>query len=193
MEGYIGEIRMFAGSWAPRNWMICNGQLLAISQYTALFSIIGTNYGGDGRTTFGVPDLQGRVAVGNGAGSGLTPKYMGEKSGAETTTLAVSNLPAHNHTAAVTQSSISLKAANGDATNNNPQGRSLANSLFGRDTVFTYSEEAPTVAMHSDSAILANVTIDVGNTGQNTPVNNMQPYQVVQYIICLDGIFPSRN
>src|SRR3954471_16909667 len=102
MDGTIGEIRLFAGNFAPRNWAFCNGQLMPIAQNTALFSILGTTFGGNGQTTFGLPDFRGRVSVGTGQGTGLTNHDLGEQSGTENVTLSTAQMPAHTHTIAVT-------------------------------------------------------------------------------------------
>ena len=174
MEGTIGEIRMFAGNFAPRNWAFCAGQLLSISQNTALFSILGTTYGGNGQTTFALPDLRGRVPVGTGTGPGLPSVNLGEVSGTPTVTLLVSNLPAHNHP---------LNAVTEAGSSATPTGNLLAN------TGALDKEYAP-AAGNTATAMGATA---IGNTGSSTPINNMQPYLGMNYIICLFGIFPSRN
>ena len=171
-EPYIGEIRMFAGDYAPRGWAKCEGQLLAISQYNALFSILGTRYGGDGRTTLALPDLRGRVAIGSGSGPGLTPRSLSQRSGSETNMLTVANLPAHNH-------SINAVTADGNASipgGNLPAGTKLLDK--------EYSDAVGTTTM--------NATM-VSSTGGGQAVNNMQPYLTVTYIIALQGLYPSRN
>ena len=114
MEGTIGEIRMFAGNFAPRSWAFCNSQILSIAQNTALFSILGTTYGGNGQTTFGLPDLRGRVPIGTGQGPGLPNVSLGEMSGTPTTTLLATNMPAHTHTVAAS-GSMACKTGAGDA------------------------------------------------------------------------------
>ncbi len=172
MEPMIGEIRIFAGNFAPRSWAFCEGQLLSIAQNQALFSILGTTYGGDGRTTFGLPDLRGRVAIGPGNGPGLPDYRLGAKGGAPTNTLNVSQLPSHNHPTAV-------QVNTGQAGESNPQNQFLGAASN------TYSETA------TANAALGGVTS--GNSGGNQSVNNMQPYLAVYYIIALQGIFPSRN
>ncbi|MGB2129405.1 MAG: phage tail protein [Flavicella sp.] len=171
-DAFIGEIKMFAGNFAPRNWAFCNGQLLPISQNTALFSLLGTTYGGDGRTTFALPDLRGRVAVHAGSGPGLSSKSLGQKGGQETVLLMESNLPSHNH---------SIKAVAADGNTSNPEGALLAGTkiLDGE-----YSKSTSDITMSSDM---------VGVTGGNQPIQNTQPFSVVNYVICLQGIYPSRN
>ena len=171
-EPFIGEIRMFAGNFAPRGWAKCEGQLLAINQYNALFSILGTTYGGDGRTTFALPDLRGRVAIGSGTGPGLTPRSLSQRSGSETNMLTVANLPAHNH---------SINAVTADGNTSVPGGNLPAGTkLLDKE----YSDATATTTM--------NATM-VSSTGGGQAVNNMQPYLTVTYIIALQGLYPSRN
>ncbi|MEP2936888.1 MAG: tail fiber protein [Gilvibacter sp.] len=184
MDPFIGEIIMFGGNFAPRGWALCNGQLLPISQNTALFSILGTTYGGDGRTTFGLPDLRGRVPVSSGHGPGLSNYSLGEKGGTETNTLTQNQLPSHSHTGVLKVSSAN--ATQGAAT----QGSSIAapGTLSGR--TFTPSEgfnaAAPDITMNGAS-------VSTNPTGGGQSVNNIQPFQVVNYIIALQGVFPSRS
>ncbi|MFD2563995.1 MULTISPECIES: phage tail protein [Aquimarina] len=184
MEGTIGEIRMFAGNFAPRTWAFCDGQLLAINSNQALFSILGTTYGGDGRTTFGLPDLRGRVPISPGNGPGLTPRNLGQRSGTETNVLTTNQLPAHSHTGSVKVSSAnateSTPTANGSvATPGTGSGRSFSPTLG-------FNAATPDVTLNSQS-------VQTTNTGGNQSVNNMQPWLGIYYIICLQGIFPSRN
>lgn len=175
MEGTIGEIRMFAGNFAPRNWAFCSGQILAISQNTALFSILGTTYGGNGQTTFALPNLCGRVAVGTGQGPGLPSVDLGEMAGEWTHTLISTEMPAHTHTATAGGATASTTATPGATVVPGPAslGAGVSNS-FG-----------------TPNASLAPPTI--GIAGGSQPHNNMQPYLGMNYIICLYGIFPSRN
>lgn len=178
MEGYIGQIIMFGGNFAPRNWAFCAGQLLPIAQYTAVFSILGTTYGGDGRTTFGLPDLRGRVPIGQGTGPGLSANALGQKSGAENTTLSVANMPTHNH-------GVALQAETAAGTTANPSNALLAIST-NQDRIYSPPDPADQIPMHPDSIAQQNV-------GNGQSFSNMQPYLVVNYVICLQGIFPSRN
>lgn len=180
MEGTIAEIRMFAGTFAPRNWAFCAGQLLSIAQNTALFSILGTTYGGNGQTTFALPDFRGRVAVGTGQGPGLSNITLGEVAGTSTVTLTTQQMPQHNHT-------ISGNAG-GLATNANPTGNSLGIAVVasGSAPVNAYTNNAPNPANALNAATC-------GMAGGNQPHDNMQPYLGMNYIICLFGIFPSRN
>lgn len=170
MEPFIGQIIMFGGNFAPRGWALCDGQLLAISSHSALFSILGTTYGGDGVSTFGLPDLRGRVAVHAGTGPGLTPRPLGQKSGAETVTLTTNQIPSHNH---------SLEGSRGTADSNNP-----TNNYLGVPSSPIYENNPPNVTMGGAS---------IANTGGGQSHNNMQPFQVVNFIIALEGIYPSRN
>ena len=172
-ECFIGELRHFGGNFAPRSWALAQGQLLAISQNPALFSILGTTYGGDGRTTFGLPDLRGRVIVGAGSGPGLTTRRIGQKSGSERETLTVSQMPSHNH-------SVAPNAVSGQGNADTPTGRVPAR--VPRQAL--YSSAAPDVTMAATTS---------SNTGGSQAHNNMQPFLVMNPIICLVGIFPSRN
>lgn len=180
MEGTIGEIRMFAGNFPPRNWAFCDGQLQAINSNTALFSIIGTIYGGDGRSTFGLPDMRGRTVIGPGNGPGLPSYREGAKGGNYETQLNVTNIPSHNHSAAGT---VKAAAVPGDE-------RIPSSSLnFAGDPAGTpYSASATNTNMAAN-----NVEVSVGNTGGGQAFNNMQPYMSCYYIICLQGTFPSRS
>ena len=177
MEGTIGQIIMFGGNFAPRSWALCNGQLLAIAQNQALFSILGTTYGGDGRTTFGLPDLRGRVPMSAGNGPGLSPHNLGQKGGGETNTLSTANLPA-----------IPLKVSSANASQSAATaGASIATpgAVSGRS--FTPSQGFNT---STPDVTLNGASVQGGNS---TALNNMQPYQVVNYVICLQGVFPSRS
>ena len=163
---------MFGGDFAPRGWAKCEGQLLAISQHSALFSLLGTMYGGDGRTTFALPDLRGRVPMHYGLGPGLSTHIQGESGGTETNMLTVANLPAHNH---------SINAVTADGNTSAPGGNLPAGTkLLDKE----YSDATATTTM--------NATM-VSSTGGGQAVNNMQPYLTVTYIIALQGIYPTRN
>ncbi len=183
MEPFIAQIVMFGGNFAPRGWAFCDGQLLAISQNTALFSLIGTMYGGDGRTTFALPDLRGRVAIHPGHGPGLSDYRQGQKGGQETVTLSQVELP--NHTHQVTAQG-SIKVHEEDANSAEVGGKILANSTSGN----IYSNGAADASLAAGAIEL---NVQVGNSGGNQPHANMPPYNTVQYIIALVGIFPSRS
>jgi microcystin-dependent protein len=190
MEGTIGEIRMFAGTFAPRNWAFCAGQLMSISQNTALFSILGTTYGGNGQTTFGLPDLRSRVPVGTGQGPGLSNISLGEVSGTETVTLLTTQMPAHTHTATATVTGTCTPGCVEDnGTADSPAGARPAISPSGAKN---YSTAAVDSAMGS-SPIAATATVTIGIAGNSQPVPIRNPYLGMNYIICLFGIFPSRN
>jgi microcystin-dependent protein len=169
MDPIIATIILFGGNFAPRGWAFCDGQLLSIAQYTALFSILGTTFGGNGQTTFGLPDLRGRVPMHPGNGPGLTPRTLGEQLGTETVTLLAGNVPSHTH---------AFLAASAPSDDDVPAGLALAGGEF-------YSSTAPTVPLNS--ATIA------PNSGGSSPVQIMQPALAINYIIALEGIFPSRN
>ena len=173
-DPFIGEIRIFAGNFAPRGWAFCEGQLLPIAQNTALFSLVGTMYGGDGRTTFGLPDLKGRFALNSGNGPGLTPRSQGSRGGAETHTLNGPELPSHAH-------SVNLTACDEAGTSASPAGNMLAVSESG---FAGFDNGSTDVAMAEDAVRI---------TASGTAHENMPPYLGVNYIIALVGIFPSRN
>jgi microcystin-dependent protein len=171
-DPFIGEIRLFPFNFAPQGWAFCNGQILPISQNTALFSLLGTTYGGDGVSNFALPDLRGRLAVSSGQGPGLSPYDLGQQSGSETVTLTVNNLPQHNHT-------VSPAASEGAAATDRPGGGVMA--------------RVPTAiyASASDGTTMASTTTSM--TGSNSPISNVQPLLALNYCIALQGIFPSRN
>jgi len=201
MEPFIGQIIMFAGNFAPRDWAFCDGELLPISQNQSLYSILGTTYGGDGRTTFGLPDFRGRVPIGQGQGNGLTSRIMGEQIGIEDITLSTAQMPIHSHAAETTISGSSvtakLKASSAEGTTNVPLNNYLAKpSNIGLQSINMYDSSAD-IEMASDaieidlSAVTANTTTD--DTGGNSAHNNIQPSLVMNYIICMNGVYPPRN
>jgi len=168
MEPFIGQITMFGGTFAPRGWANCDGQLLAISSNQALFSLLGTTYGGDGRTTFALPDLRGRFPMHAGNGPGLTPRPLGQKSGTETHTILANNVP---------PVPVTLPATDQDANSDEPS----ANILAVTDD-----------NMYSTGA--ANTSLRSGTTGGSaTAINHVPPFTVIRYIIALTGTFPSRS
>ena len=188
-QPFLAEIIMFGSSFAPRGWAFCNGQLLPISGNPALFSLLGTIYGGDGRTTFGLPDLRGRVAIHPGTGPGLTRVGLGEEGGVENVTLSTAQMPAHSHdighghgVGAV----MNASSANGDVKT--PAGNVLAVAK-GKN----YSTAAPDVQMHPSAFSVvphAGNSAAAGGGGAHT---NRQPYLGINHIIALQGVFPSRN
>lgn len=170
-EPFIGQIQTFGFNFAPRGWAFCDGQLLSIAQNNPLFALLGTTYGGDGRTTFGLPDLRGRVPLHEGTGPGLSPHPLGQRAGTESATL-------HSHS----QGTGKMRATASPANSNDPTGNSLALGAL-------YSTDAPTVDMAADSV----VNPDTDNAGGGNSHDNMQPYLVLNTCIALVGIFPSRN
>ena len=168
-QPYVGEIRMFAGNFAPAGWMFCNGQLLPISENETLFQLIGTTYGGDGESTFALPNLQSRIPIHMGTGPGGVTRQLAETGGTEQETLTVQQIPVHNH---------ALLASMGTGTQNAPGGEVLASG----SSISTYRPQAPTQA-------LAPQTISA--TGGSQPHENMSPFLCVNFIISLFGIFPS--
>lgn len=183
VEPYLGELMLFGGNFCPRNWANADGQMMAISQNQALFSLYGVIYGGDGRTTFALPDLRGRYPMHVGTGTGLTSRPQGQKSGQQTVGLNVQNMAAHNHVATTTSS---LKASSADGTTNAPAGQSLAND--GNDKI--YNGSAPNVTMHA-GAIESVTTVNSKGSGQAH--DNMPPYLVLRWCVATQGTFPPRS
>ncbi len=171
-DPYVGEIRMFAGTFAPRGYALCDGQLLLIADNAALFSLLGTTFGGDGRTTFGIPDLRGRAPIHFGSGPGLTPRTIGSAGGAEQVAVTTPQLPAHTHT---------WQASGSPASETQPQDNVVGGNL----DVDAYAPSTSPTAPMATSAITS--------TGSSQPHQNMQPYLVINYIIALVGTFPSRS
>lgn len=179
MEGYIGEIRLFGGNFAPLGWAFCDGTLYNISEYTAAFSIVGNTYGGNGQNTFGVPDLRGRVAVGAGQGAGLSPIDLGEMGGTETVTMTTAQMPAHSHTASAT---ITFPCFSDEGNTGSPAGNLLAGLPGAYSSLAPDTTIAPAATSGSSSVI-----------GSNMPFSIVQPVLATNYIICLEGIYPPRN
>jgi microcystin-dependent protein len=183
VEPYLGNVTVFAGNFAPRAWMFCQGQLLAIAQYDALFALLGTTYGGDGQTTFALPDLRSRTSMHAGQGIGLSSYTLGEMGGTENVTLMSSQLPLHNHsllTFTVKQSASTATASGLNSPQNNYPASGTGS------TVYANAGDGSTMASYSS----------IGTTpiaGSNQPVSILQPYLAMNYIIAVEGIFPSRN
>lgn len=171
-EPFVGQITMFAGNFAPRGWTYCDGQLLATSQNEALFSLLGTIYGGDGRTTFGLPDLRGRLPIHHGQGPGLSSRKLGEKAGVENVTLTLAQLPSHTH---------DFIGSNAAAISPDPTGRVVAKSdiRYLKNNANNYTEKLNPAS--------------VTTTGGGQSHSNLQPSLGIHYIIALTGIYPSRN
>jgi microcystin-dependent protein len=170
-EPFIAEIRIFAGNFAPRGWAFCDGQLLPVSQNTALFSLIGTTYGGDGRSTTALPDLQGRAPMHPGRGPGLTSRRLGERGGVDTVTVTEAQLPNHNHAWRAAEDPADLQAP------------SPARSMT-RSSINAYTPAVNAVPMASQMLV---------NNGGSQAHNNVQPMLVMNFIIALQGLYPSRS
>ena len=183
MEPFLGQIISFAGNFAPRGWAFCNGQLLPINQYQALFSLLGTNYGGDGRTTFALPEMRGRAAMHAGTGPGLPGEPLGRRGGLESIQLTTLNMPSHNH--AVSES-LALACRSEAGGEDDPTGAFLATG----EQTYSATTAASTGDMHAN-AITG--TVEIGMTGGNQPVDIRQPYQAINFIIAIQGTFPSRS
>jgi microcystin-dependent protein len=171
-ESYVGEIRMFAGSYAPQGWAFCDGSLVSIAENDVLFTLIGTTYGGDGVNTFGLPDLRGRVPIHQGAGPGLSTRTLGEAGGEETVTLTTPQIPAHNHAALANNAS-----GNADTPANNFWAASATT------TQYVPGDQANT-AMGANAIVFA---------GGNQPHDNMLPFTTISFIISLYGIYPQQG
>lgn len=212
MDAFIGTVMLVANNYAPLGWVDCNGQLLNINAYQALYSLLGTTYGGDGRTTFGVPNLQGRVPVGIGQGAGLNNYVLGATGGTETVTLTANQMPAHTHNATQANSTVSggtvsgatvtIKAASNAGDHNSPAANDALGAFsYNGDAVNAYvSGVTPTVALQGGSisggsisgATVTNGAITNAPTGGNQAHSNMQPYIALRYIICTEGIYPQH-
>jgi microcystin-dependent protein len=172
MDPFIGEIQLFAGTFAPKGWALCNGQLLPIAQNTALYSILGVQYGGDGKTTFALPNLQARAPLGQGQGPGLSGKVLGQMGGASTVTLSVNEMPNHSHLP-------NTQSVEGVAD--------PTNAIWGKTTgARGGSAYGPKVDLPMNPAAIQ-------STGNSQPHTNMQPYVGINYIIALTGVFPPRG
>ena len=169
---YVGEIKPIPWTFAPAGWLMCNGQVVPIASYETLFFLIGTTYGGDGQTTFGIPDLRGRAPMHSGQGPGLTARLVGEKAGAEAVSLIASQIPAHAHPARA-------DSANGNGAA--PGGRVPARDPAG---ALHYAATSPGMPMAAEA---------IGSTGAGQPHQNMQPYLTINYCIAFDGVYPSPS
>lgn len=174
-DPFVAEIRIFPFNFAPKGWAFCAGQLMPISQNTALFSLLGTTYGGDGKSTFALPDLQGNAPIHQGQGPGLSLYDLGQIGGEQFVTLISSEIPAHAHNVGM------ANAANGDSVT--PVGCTWAQAPSGRGALFVYNPGPPTAKMLATSILPA---------GGSLPHNNMQPYLTLNFCIALQGVFPAR-
>ena len=174
MEPYVGELRIFAGTFAPRGWAFCDGRLLPISENDALFTLIGTTYGGDGQTSFALPDLRGRIPLGDGQGPGLSPRVVGQSFGSESVTLLATQMPAHSH---------SFTASKAEAVSLSPAGAVFASNAANN----FYAANTGGI----EQQVLSSHTVAVA--GANRPHDNVMPSTAINYIIALFGIFPSQN
>ncbi|WP_020602394.1 phage tail protein [Spirosoma spitsbergense] len=182
-DPYIGEIGIAGFNFAPRSWALCNGQLLSIAQNTALFSLLGTQYGGNGQTTFGLPNLQGCVAIHKGQGPGLSDYVMGQTGGSQTATLQVTNMPAHTHNGQSGQTpSLAQPATSQAGTSNSPD-----------NTVPAATSASRMMYTPAGNASMAPYTPTLQPAGGGQPINIMQAGLVLTYCICTQGVFPSRN
>jgi microcystin-dependent protein len=176
VDPFVAEIRLFAGNFAPRGWAFCNGQILSISQNTALFSLLGTNYGGNGTTNFALPNLQGAVAMGTGQGAILTGRVTGEIGGSSSVSLYMSQMPMHSH---------------------RPQAKSTSSKAGPENAVWSKTpgrRGSPAYTFDTTETHYVNMNVNaIGVTGGNLPHNNRQPYLGLNYIIALEGVFPPRS
>ena len=175
METFLGSLLLVPYNFAPLGWALCNGQLLPISQNTALFSLLGTTYGGDGVSTFALPDLRGRVPISSGQGPGMQPYALGQAGGSETTTLSANQMPVHNH---------AINTVSGAGSTSNPANQYLADSPGGTVTSGLYSSSTPNSKLNAAA---------ITQAGGSQPIDNRSPYLTLNWIIALQGIFPSRS
>lgn len=192
MDPFMGEIKMVGFNFAPRGYVLCQGQTMAIQQNSALFALLGTTFGGDGVQTFGIPDYRCRIPVGMGNGPGLTPILQGEKSGVQNTTLLLGNMPMHNH---IAQASVAIPALSTAATAAAPATNAVLAAANGsvvsnRDDV-SVNTYATGTADTNLAPFNANVTVQPAGTGQ--PFSLLNPYLGTNFIIATQGVFPSRN
>lgn len=186
-DPYVGEIRIFAGNYAPEGWTVCDGKTLSVSQYQALFALIGKTYGGDGVSTFGVPDFRGRLPIGQGQGAGLTSRMIGQSGGSETVTLSEATIPVHNHP---------VNAVKATGTQNTPGGGIWASSL---NTSVTPAEPVEQYVLRSEIVSPAKLgvmdPVAVGTSGTNPAAghSNIMPSYPLSFIIALQGEYPQRS
>ena len=185
MDGYLGEIKLFAGAYDPANWVSCDGRILPVNQFSGLFAILGVTYGGDGYSNFGMPDFRGRVPVCSGQGAGLTPRYIGMKGGYETMNLAAFTLPVHSHGVSGLSGTVTCNSL--AASSDNPVGLQI-----GQSTGNAYNDTAGDKGM-SHGNVALNGHLDSAGEGQLQVHENMQPSLCMRYIICVEGQWPPRS
>jgi len=210
MEFFIGGIINFGGNFAPRDWAFCDGQLISISQNQALFAILGTIWGGDGRTNFALPDMRSRCPIGAGRGAGLSNVNQGQQTGTETVTMQLAQMPVHSHNATFTgtgggpsslTATTTVNAFDGTASETSPTGNYWSTPKSGISALASYGTSANTtmatdavdVSIAGNGGGITGGTVAVENNGGGQPMSIMQPTLGMQYIICMQGIFPSRN
>jgi microcystin-dependent protein len=192
-DPFLAQITQFGSNFAPRAWAFCDGQLLAISSNSALFSLLGTTFGGDGRTTFGLPELRGRTMVHPGHGPGLSSYRWGQRGGVETVTLNISEIPSHSHSASLSATGVVAVAGTAGTVSDDPTGRYWGKSPAagpGQGDVYT---DTKSTTMAADAIQIAGGGVTVGNTGGNLAHLNIQPFIGIYHIIAMQGIFPSRS
>jgi microcystin-dependent protein len=179
---FLGQVVPFAGNFAPRGWMLCQGQLIPISQNTALFSLLGTNFGGNGTTTFALPDLRGAVAVSPGQGPGRSPYDVGETGGTESVTMTMETMPAHVHAV-----NLSVAVKGNDGTADVASTKVLKVLAAPTEPIYTSASDGSTMKSGAATASLT-----VGPVGTSLPIPTVMPYLAVNYCICVEGVFPQR-
>jgi microcystin-dependent protein len=188
---FLGQIMLVPYNFPPRGWAFCNGQILSIAQNTALFSLLGTTFGGNGQTTFALPDLRGRVPISSGQGPGLQNYTIGEVAGSETKTLTQAEMPAHTHVITLSQFTADAKVRTDAGNRRTPQGNVLALEAAGVTAV--YSDASPNASLAAGAVVITNGAATAAVAGANQPFDMRSPYLVMNYCIALQGIFPSRN
>lgn len=196
MDDFLAIIKLFAGNFAIRGWAFCQGQIMAISSNTALFSLLGTTYGGNGQTTFALPDLRGRAPIGTGQGPGLQNYILGQVGGSENITLTINNMPAHTHTVNTSALTVTPPASTAAGTSNTP-GPSLVPAALptigggpSAVTVKGYASQDNTTSL-APAPVTGNITVNP--SGGSQPFDIRTPYLAINYIIALEGIYPSRE
>ncbi len=206
MEGYLAEIRGFAGNFAPKGWAMCQGQVLSVATNTALFSLLGPTYGGDGRTTFALPDLRGRTPISSGQGPGLHNYNLGKRSGVESVTLNTLQMPTHTHFATMNQNKYPVAgsvAATMSVSTSEAEDSSPSGNYLGVSSADVYADSGSNGNTLNSDAIKINTSglsvnvpsdaVTVGNTGGSQAFSIMQPYLTINWIICTKGLYPMRS